>query len=315
MYSLYLEECAENDNTPVSLNIYRSIFNTNFNLSFHKPMKDLCDLCTSYKNASENEKVKLKEKYENHIKNKNFARENKETDKTYDKENEDSAFTAACFDLEEVLITSKAFESSMYYKRRLNTFNFSVYNFGSSEAYCYVWNESVSGRGACEISSCVYNFIDEMERQGKKKFVFYSDNCGAQNKNKHYVSMLWYALQKFNLQYIEHKYLEKGHTQNENDSVHASIERASRNVCVYTTPQWATLIRSARRKHPYNVKEMDLADFLISKLFQKFFGILTWIRTGTKFTGLMLGHSKLSLAIQMHLWSNTIMMVQSIKLT
>ena len=44
-------------------------------------------------------------------------------------------------------MTPKAFESSLYYKRRLNTFNFSIYDLGSSDAYCYLWNESVSGRG------------------------------------------------------------------------------------------------------------------------------------------------------------------------
>ena len=40
--------------------------------------------------------------------------------------------------------------------------------------------------------------------------------------------MLWYALQRFSLTCIEHKYLEKGHTQNENDTMHSSIESASK---------------------------------------------------------------------------------------
>lgn len=61
--------------------------------------------------------------------------------------------------------------------------------------------------------------------------------------------MLWYALQKFNLTSIEHEYLEKGHTQNKNDSVQAAIEAASRYVSVYSTSQWAAIIRSARSKN------------------------------------------------------------------
>jgi hypothetical protein len=44
--------------------------------------------------------------------------------------------------------------------------------------------------------------------------------------------MLWFAIQMFDLKSIEHKYLEKGHTQNENDSVHAALETANRNVCM-----------------------------------------------------------------------------------
>ena len=86
--------------------------------------------------------------------------------------------------------------------------------------------------------------------------------------------MLWYTIQKFNLESIEHKYLEKGNTQNENDSVHAWIERASRQICVYTPAQWASVIRTARRKKPYHVKEMDLPNFFdfksVSKLLKNF---------------------------------------------
>lgn len=64
------------------------------------------------------------------------------------------------------------------------------------------------------------------------------------------------------LQKIEHVYLEKGHTQNENDSVHSTIERATRHVPVYTPEQWCTAVRSARREKPYVVNEMACSDFL-----------------------------------------------------
>ena len=171
-------------------------------------------------------------------------------------------------------MTPKGFESALYYKRRLNTFNFSMYDLGTKQVQCFIWNESNSGRGACEISTCVYRYIEEMSKAGKQNFVFYSDNCWAQNKNKHYVSMLWYAMQKFELTSIEHKYLEKGHTQNENDSVHAAIETACRHVSVYTTPQWAAIISTARAKQPYKVNELNYTDFIdfkqVSKVLKNF---------------------------------------------
>lgn len=81
--------------------------------------------------------------------------------------------------------------------------------------------------------------------------------------------MLWYTIQKFNLESVEQKYLEKGHTQNENDSVHACIERASRPICVYTSAQLVTVISTARRKNPYHVKEMDLPNFFYFKFVSK----------------------------------------------
>ncbi|WAR30782.1 hypothetical protein MAR_033324, partial [Mya arenaria] len=88
-----------------------------------------------------------------------------------------------------------------------------------------------------------------------------SEQTLEQNKNRYYVAMLWYCLGKYNLHSITHKYLEKGHTQNEGDAIHSSIENASRHVPVYTTSQWATLVRSARNKNPYIVTEMTLRDF------------------------------------------------------
>ena len=71
--------------------------------------------------------------------------------------------------------------------------------------------------------------------------------------------MLWFCLQKFGNTSISHKYLEKGHTQNENDWIHATIESASRNIKIYTTRQWAQVIRAARRDHANVVKEMSLS--------------------------------------------------------
>lgn len=85
--------------------------------------------------------------------------------------------------------------------------------------------------------------------------------CSKQNQI--YATMIWYCLQKFDLLSIEHKYLEKGHTFNENDSVHSTVEGASRNVPVYTTPQWAATVRKARPKRPYKVKDMSLAAFFL----------------------------------------------------
>jgi len=95
---------------------------------------------------------------------------------------------------------------------------------------------------------------------GCKKFIYYSDNCFSQNKNKFYLAMLWYALNKFEIECIEHKYLEKGHTFNEYDSVHAAIENASKHKTIYTTAQWAGIFQTARRGHPCVVKEIALQD-------------------------------------------------------
>ena len=60
---------------------YRYIFNSEYNLAFQKPLKDQCDLCTSYRNSSDQEKEKMKEVFHRHIEDKDLARQNKQTDK------------------------------------------------------------------------------------------------------------------------------------------------------------------------------------------------------------------------------------------
>ena len=122
------------------------------------------------------------------------------------------------------------------------------------------WN-TIQQRGQWMCIMCLLvfmSFIDEMRKKGRKDFVFYSDSCFSQNENMFYATMLWYCLQKLNMSSITHKYLEKGHAFNENDSVHSIIETASKNIPVYTTPTWA----ATRPKRPYEVKEMTLQDFL-----------------------------------------------------
>ena len=159
------------------------------------------------------------------------------------------------------MLTPNSFESAMFYKRRLNTYNFSVYDMGTKDGYCYISHEGIASRGGCEIASCIYSFIKTMSLKGKKEFIFYSDNCTAQNKNRYYLTMLWICLQKFGLRSITPKYLEKGHTQNEGDSIHAIVERASRKISIYSPSQWSAVIKTARLAQPYIVKDMSLQDF------------------------------------------------------
>lgn len=81
--------------------------------------------------------------------------------------------------------------------------------------------------------------------------------------------MLWYAIQKFNLESVEKQYLETGHTLNENATVYACIKIAGQPISVHTTAQWATVIRNTRRKNQYHVKEMDLPNLFDFKSVSK----------------------------------------------
>ena len=83
------------------------------------------------------------------------------------------------------------------------------------------------------------------------------------------MTMLWYAMKTLGFKTLQLKFLENGHTQNENESVHAAIERSSRNISVYTIPQWAAAMRSARLNQPYQVHELSSTEFLDFKKFSQ----------------------------------------------
>lgn len=91
-----------------------------------------------------------------------------------------------------------------------------------------MWDESDAKKGANEIATCVLMFIDEKAKEGFKSFIFWSDNCSGQNKNKYLFAMYAYAVAKYGIK-ITHRYMEKGHTMNEADSMHANIERRARH--------------------------------------------------------------------------------------
>ena len=91
----------------------------------------------------------------------------------------------------------------------------------------------------------------------------FSDNCAGQNRNRFVAFALNFARAHFDLKTINHTFLEKGHTETENDSVHATIERKARNIEIYSPQQWFAVVRSARSsKQPYIVCEMTSGDFI-----------------------------------------------------
>ena len=202
----------------------RHIFNTQFNIGFHKPFKDQCDLCLDHSIKEGNEKLSIQKEYDRHIKNKDLARDSKEADKSL--AGTSSEHCSACFDLPQLIMLPKANQSNAYYSRKLNNYNLSVYSMGQGNAYCYLWNETDASRGACEIASCVFIFFKTLFKENINSVTTYSDHCSGQNRNRHFVTILWYSLKLLDFDNITHKYLECGHTHNENDSVHSCIEGA-----------------------------------------------------------------------------------------
>src|SRR5688572_16463813 len=225
------------------------------NYSFFTPRKDQCDRCLGHKNGLIEETIWL-----NHVREKDLARNCKEADKKLAVENPKTVLVATV-DLQQVLLCPKSQSSATYYKRKLAVHNFTVYNLGTSSVDCYMWHEGEGGLEASEFATLLTDYLSTLP-ETIEIVILWSDGCTYQNRNATISSALLYFLRsnmKPNLKEIHQKYLVRGHTQMEVDSVHATIEQRARHVEVYTPMEWETIMKTARHTKPYNVHSLDHA--------------------------------------------------------
>ena len=253
MYELFTKE--NDGKSGVEEHFYRKVFSESFNLGFHQPKKDQCDVCIEYKNAID--KTKLEAKYQEHQKNKQSARNLKT--KMKEMASQDKSLVVAAFDLQKVLSVPHGEHSDFFYKRKLAVYDLTVTNLETRQVSCYVWDQTVAKRGSNEISSCLYKYINQLPDNINELFLF-ADNCTGQNKNRFVNQMLAIAATERKIK-VNLVFLEKGHTQNINDTAHSVIEKAKKGVNIHHPHQWITLIETACRKNPYKVNMMSQEDF------------------------------------------------------
>lgn len=284
MFQLYQEWFNESvySSQVKTVRQYRDIVNRNFNLGFHTTKKDQCNLCHAYNNTSRHTDAD-KTAYEEHLKAKNYTKKLKQQDKQ-DAKDSDGSIVTAVFDFEKVFNCPHGNVNLFYYKLKLSCFNFTIFDVVKKKGICYIWDETVAKMEANEISSCLLNFIDDYVKEGATEFRFWSDNCAGQNINRFFFSFYMYAAKKYNVS-IHHRFLEKGHTQNEGDSIHALIERSIKAKTIYSPDEWRLQVHRAKVEgDPYFVKNMTQEQFydfkthvndeLLSKNVNK--GKMTW---------------------------------------
>lgn len=122
-----------------------------------------------------------------------------------------------------------------------------------------MWNETEGGLEANDFASIIRDFLDLQSELHNvtTKIILYSDGCCYQNRNVILANTLL-NLAKIKNIHIEQKFLEKGHTQMEADSVHSTIERKIRNRVINVPADYVLAIEQARlNPEPYIVKYLD----------------------------------------------------------
>lgn len=253
LYKIYQEKCLQENVEPYTIFPFCSVFDE-MKLSIFKPRKDECDVCHSYKI-----KQTSQEEYDKHVAKKNLARAEKNKNKEEAIQSIAYVFT---MDTQAVKLCPVLNVSSYYYKTKLQIHNFTVYNLESHNAVNYLWNETEGDLSASVFATCIIKHLEQNCLAVKKPIILFSDGCCYQNRN----NVLANALLHFSIEHgiiIEQKYLEKGHTQMECDSVHALIEKKLKNRTIQLPSEYISVIREARLKpEPLGVCYLTHDNFL-----------------------------------------------------
>lgn len=262
MYTLYVSFCQEEKHVePVKESFYRHIFNTKFNLSFHRPLTDTCVTCdklqVTIEHGNEDSKREAQIQKELHLRKAECAKQAKDECHNVSDDNQ----VALCFDLQKMMPTPHVTNSKAYYYRQLWTYNLNIHNLATGNAQMYIWHEGQASRGCQEIASCLLKFVNTLP-QNVKHITAFSDNCGGQNKSHIIVKFWLYVVKCTHIESVNHRFLISGHSYNECDQDFGLVEIKKRQNKrdLYVPEHWAELIASSSRK--FMVVQMQDEDFL-----------------------------------------------------
>lgn len=179
-------------------------------------------------------------------------------------------------DLEAVLLAPRLNASAIYYKTKLACHNFTIYDLATKDVAVYFWHEAEGDLCASSFASCLTHYIKQLPTD-VTEIILYSDGCSYQNRNAILSNALLCLAKERNVT-ITQKYLTKGHTQMECDSVHSTVENMLRSKPVYSPFTYVEIMKAARPHQRYTVQ------YLTHDFFLDFSQLVYYssIRPGTK---------------------------------
>ncbi|CAG4941246.1 unnamed protein product [Parnassius apollo] len=187
MYKLYLD--AYESQNHVSYETYRTIFNTEFNISFGYPRTDTCSACDEFKikakalraegNIVELNRLTIlnnlhKKKAQTFYDRKKNARIKSKTD---------VEFQAIAMDYQKNVSLPKITTSNVYYKCQLSMYSFNIHALGDASSYFYTYPETCGRKGSDEVVSFLFQYLTNHLESRVKHLEIFCDSASGQNKN------------------------------------------------------------------------------------------------------------------------------------
>ena len=266
MYRMFLEKYEpeqEHEKPRVKEWLYRKIFNEEYNIGFGYPRSDTCEKCDMLKVGSDNAtteeerseiQVELADHQEKAAHGYSSLRADSQRSKT------DPCTAVITFDLQQNLPVPTLTHGPMFYLRQLWVYNLGIHNCTNETAVMCMWDETIAGRGANEIISCLMEYISELP-PSVKTLTCYSDSCFGQNKNTQIICFWTHLIAQKRFSRIDHKYLVRGHTYLPNDRDFAQIEKRKASAKINLPQDWESVVRESCPSKPFVVKKMTRDKF------------------------------------------------------
>lgn len=145
-------------------------------------------------------------------------------------------------------------ETSEFYFKRALWFNvLCLYDEVRNISYWYVWDETVAGRGAQEIGSCLYKHFIQFIPKDTRKVILYSNSSGK-NRNIKISLMIQKNFDfwgKPELEIIEQRFSFSGHANNSCIRSFDLIEKQKRITKeIFVPSEWINVIKQAKKSEP-----------------------------------------------------------------
>lgn len=261
----------------VSYELYRTIFNSEFNIAFGYPRSDTCSTCDEFianikkvefdlnntKDAKKldeltEEKRKLEVENTVHKRKADVFYERKRAAGKHAKDNK--RCVAFAMDYQKNLSVPNKSTNDVYYRRQLTCVSFNIHVLANKDAYFYCYDETTAKKGSDDVSSLLYDFFINKLNSNVKEVEIFCDSCGGQNKNYTVIRFLhWtvHGIRRF--ERVKVTFPIRGHSYLECDK---NMGLINQKADAELPNQWWEVFRSARKSpSPFVVVECEQCMF------------------------------------------------------
>lgn len=168
-----------------------------------------------------------------------------------------------CLDFHKSLYIPKVTSQDAYYKKRLITRLFGIYEAGKKRMHAFIYPSTVAGEGPDEVISLVDFLLNRLQSSSgcNRHLILWCDNCPGQFKECYLFFFCDYLIKTKRFLRVDLKFLLEGHTYSICDRRFGNIETASKRFEIIETPQdWVELLRTA------NIANMEIHEVTLDMI-------------------------------------------------